>query len=191
MKRPPVWFAVMAIALGVAASSPAFTREPTARQYLDRQTGATITAMERAFVFARERPALAVNARDYISLVGVDVNRGGQHLLYWYGYSWSTIDGGGADETLAPVGWLLLADGRPIALRPVAQTPEQVGIGKIPLPRPVRGARTVLFAADAEELEFVARGGDLSVQRADGDTKFTLWRDARQYLQGWLAARLH
>ena len=72
--------------------------------------------MDRPLVFARERPSLAVNARDYISLVAVDVNRGGQHQLYWYGYVWTTIDDGGQLAAAARrAEWLLLADTRPIA----------------------------------------------------------------------------
>ena len=45
-----------------------------------------------SLVFARERPELAVHARDYITLVPLDVNRMGKHSLYFYVYVWSTID---------------------------------------------------------------------------------------------------
>jgi hypothetical protein len=187
----PRLLAVAITALALGATAPAIARAPTARHYLDRQTGATVTAMEQAFVFARERPAVAVNARDYTSLIAIDINRGGQHQLYWYGYSWSTIDGDDqATGSGTPATWLLLADGRPIALRPAAQTPAQVGIGKTPLARPVRKARTVLFEANAEELEFIGRATDLSLERADDGSGFVLWRDARDALQALLAARL-
>ena len=62
------------------------------REYLDEKTAATVTVCGAALVFARERPELAVHARDYLTLVPVDVNRAGHARQYFYGYAWSTVD---------------------------------------------------------------------------------------------------
>ena len=165
---------------------------PATRQYLDRRTGATITVATRELVFARLRTAYAVNARDYVSLVAVDVNRGGRHSLYWWGYLWSTIDDGrtgnpAATATSEPR-WVLLADGRPIVLQPAPAPAAELGLGELPLARPVRHARAVLFVADAEMLDYVSRSTAVRVQTEDGSGVLEIWRDARTELRAFVGA---
>ena len=80
--------AMLLLAVGACASQP----PDVPRQYLDQQSAATVTVATGALVFARERPELAVHARDYLTLVPVDVNQAGTHRLYFYCHVWSTID---------------------------------------------------------------------------------------------------
>ena len=80
--------AIALLAVGACASSP----PDGSRQYLDEKSAATVTVAEGSLVFARERPELAVHARDYLTIVPVDVNRMGTHVLYFYCFVWSTID---------------------------------------------------------------------------------------------------
>jgi hypothetical protein len=177
---------VAGLILWTYPASEAQTRTAATRTYLDRQTGATITTMERPFVFARERPSLAVNARDYISLVAVEVNLAGERHLYWYGYIWTTIDDGSALATMAhEAEWLLLADVRPVALHDAGAMPRALGIATPPLSAPVRHATAVVFHADADVLDYVAGAGSLSVHAADS-AEFPLWRDARDELAAFL-----
>jgi hypothetical protein len=187
MSRARLVLLVIGVGCALYVAPVASSRAADARQYLDQRSAATITTMSRPFVFARERPSLAVNARDYISIVAIDVNRGGRHELYWYGYDWSTIDHRAEDLPAADAArWLLVADGRPIALQPAAEPPEQVGIARAPLAPPARNARLILFGADRDELSYVAAAGELSLQRADGSDTFFLWRDARTQLRALL-----
>jgi hypothetical protein len=187
MRRVRPMLALAAASLGLLTTPAAPARTAAAHQYLDRHSGATITTMGRPFIFARERPSLAVNARDYISLVAIDINRGGQHKLYWYGYAWSTIDHreGNLASQDAP-GWLLLADGRPITLQTTGETPQQLGIAHPPLAAPARDAKLIMFLADREPLSYVAAATGLSLQRPDGSDVFSLWRDARGELRAFL-----
>lgn len=156
------------------------------RQYLDTTTAATILTMDRPIVFARDRPALAVNARDYASLVAIDVNRAGSHQLYWYGLLWTTTTGA---QPALPEGaeWLLLADTRPIRLRRPAGMLRDLGIGDAPIPLPVRDATAVLFTADRESLEYIRSARQLSIRDHEGN-EYRLWRDARDELAGFPAA---
>jgi hypothetical protein len=179
---------MLAVVMGLAAFAPidAITRDAPVRQYLDRSTAATVTAMDRPLVFAHERASLAANARDYMSLVAIDVNRGGNHRLYWFCFVWTTIDDGGQLAAEAPnAEWLLLADARPIALRRASATPRDLGIGETPVDRPVRNATAVVFETDAEVLGYLTAANQLSLRRADG-TDYALWRDARDELKAFL-----
>lgn len=152
------------------------------RSYLDETTAATITVATEPLIFARERTDLAVNARDYVSLAPIEINRTGSRTYHWYAYVWSTIDRRGEESRAgAEDQFVLLADGRAIVLRRDDGTPRQLGIGKPPLPAPTRGAAAVVFAADPELFDYVARSSELRMQviRDGQNEDFLPWRDAR------------
>jgi hypothetical protein len=147
-------------------------------EYLDEQTAATVTVREPALVFARERPELAVNARDYLTLVPVDVNRAGKHVQYYYGYVWSTIDkrrvsGVGTDSRR----FELIADGRQIPLDRYPGEPRTLGLGEAPVPPPARSAQVLVAPVSRDTQEFVARATELrAVALDEGVTeRFELW----------------
>jgi len=147
-------------------------------EYLDETTAATVTVGSRALVFARERPELAVHARDYLTLVPIDVNRSGTHLQYYYGYLWSTIDKRGvAKGDLVDPHFELIADGRRIPLTPVPGMPADVGVARPPLPAPARSAQVILSATDSALQEFVTSADEVfAVAVRDGvGERYTLW----------------
>lgn len=166
--------AVMAAAAGCVATTP---REEV-REYLDGQTAATVTVLGRPMVFAMERPQLAVHARDYLTLVPIDVNRAGAHKRYYYGYAWSTIDKRAlGDDEAPPVRYELVADGRRISLVPLSGQPRDLGLGEEPLPPPNASALRMIAATTGEAQEFVATAQDIvavAVREGGGD-RFALW----------------
>ena len=148
------------------------------REYLDEETAATVTVGGPALVFARERPELAVHARDYLTLVPVDVNRSGAHAQYFYGYAWSTLDKRGLpEEATAALRFELVADGRRIPLQPLAGEPGDVGLGERPLPAPARSAQVLVAPTSREVQDFVAGAKELrAVALRDGVAeRFELW----------------
>lgn len=148
------------------------------QEYLDSKTAATITVGAPVLVFARERPELAVNARDYLTLVPVDVNQAGKHAQYYYGYLWSTIDKRRLEETAEAAPRLaLIADGRAIALEPPAGSLRDLGIGDAPLPPPSRTAKVVVAGTTRDTQSFVAGADDLRVVASGdgGPERFELW----------------
>jgi len=148
------------------------------REYLDEETAATVTVGGPALVFARERPELAVHARDYLTLVPVDVNRSGAHAQYFYGYAWSTLDKRGLpEEAAAALRFELVADGRRIPLQPLAGEPGDVGLGERPLPAPARSAQVLVAPTSREVQDFVAGAKELrAVALRDGVAeRFELW----------------
>lgn len=169
--------AAVAAAIGALAGC-AVAPTDGAREYLDEQTAATVTVGAPTLVFARERPELAVHARDYLTLVPIDVNRAGSHAQYFYAYIWSTIDKRGTDDVATLARFELLADGRRIPLTPVPGRPRDIGIGTPPVPAPARSAQLLLSSTTREVQEFVAAADEvMAVAVLDGVAEpFPLWR---------------
>lgn len=149
------------------------------REYVDPTTAASITVSTSALIFARERTDLAVNARDYITLVPVEINKTGTRACFWSGYLWSTIDRRNRQSWLADGDELvLLADGRPIRLRSSGKTLRDQGAAEPISPAPVRTARPVLFLASPEEISYVAGASELRIELLHSGTSetFVLWK---------------
>lgn len=155
------------------------------REYVDEITAVSITVSLDSLIFARERTDLAVNARDYITLAPLEINRTGRRAYFWTGYVWSTIDRRGREPVLAADEHLvLIADGRAIALRQSSSSLRDQGVGQPPTPVPVRTAKPVLFEARPDELAYVAHARELHVAmvREAGNESFALWKDSRRGL---------
>ena len=164
----------VAAAAGCAATTPAGGE----REYLDEQTAATVTVGAPVLVFARERPDLAVHARDYLTLVPLDVNRSGTHVQYFFGYAWSTIDKRAQPgQPSLPPHVELIADGRPIALAPHQGSLRDLGLGELPLPAPARAATPLIAPASREQQAFVANAAEVRavLLRDGGSERFELW----------------
>jgi hypothetical protein len=164
----------VALAAGACASPPS----DGPRQYLDEKSAATVTVARKALVFARDRPELAVHARDYLTVVPVDVNRMGTHATYFYGYAWSTIDKRGPGHSRDGVAnFEIIADGRRIPLVPVNATPRELGLVEPPIRAPSGSARLLIARTDRETLALVANAGELSASESiDGlSERYVLW----------------
>lgn len=175
-------------ALGACAllSSCATTDESGPRQYLDEVSAATVTASSGGLVFARARTEYAINARDYLTVVPVDVNRAGAHALYFYCYVWSTIDKPVAAEK--PAQFEIVADSRPIPLTPTDASLRSLGFGEPPLPPPARTAWSLVSATSREVLQFLLSAQELSVVATrDGvGERYDLWDDRRDAIEEFL-----
>jgi len=155
------------------------------RQYVDEVTAASITVAVEPLIFARERTDLAANSRDYVTLTAVEVNVQGKRGYFWSAYIWSTIDRRDREQLLAPGDELVLvADGRPIALRSDTKTLREHGIVQSPTRAPARTAVPALFAADLESMGYVARASELHIEliHAGSNDAFVLWKDGRAAL---------
>jgi hypothetical protein len=189
----PAATALVAVFCGLVVTGCATQNESASREYLDERTAATVTVAGGGLVFARARPEYAVNARDYLTLVPVDVNRAGTHVLYFYGYVWSTIDKPAGSEALAQ--FELIADGRRIPLAPSTAAPRALGFGDPPVKLPARDARTLIVVTSREVLQFLVRAQELSaLGTRDGlGERYDLWDDGRsaieEFLHGGAAGR--
>src|SRR3979490_821715 len=104
--------ALLAGALVLAAGCTSALVIPQPQEYLDEQTGATVTAVDSPLVFARARTELAANLRDYVTLAAASVNRGGKVEYVLIAYVWSTIDVRYAPASALADSPLVTPDGR-------------------------------------------------------------------------------
>lgn len=160
------------------------------QSYLDEDTAVTVTVVSQPMVFAREYPALAVHARDYLSLCGLQVNRAGKLRQYLLAYLWSTIDRRMTSDDAAAMttSLRLLADDRELDLVVSDSSPRAAGMGHLPCEAPTRKAIPVLYATDVATLTFIASSRRLVVKPRAGNAAeedidaYQLWTDGRTAL---------
>lgn len=177
------------VSLCLICAARADSLEPT--EFLDERTGATITVVHDPLVFAYERSSLAANARDYISLTAVEVDRSGKLQIYLIGYVWSTIDrrnrSAAPDQIQKPLD--LLADGREIQLVPVSELPKDLLDQQKLLAPPASHVLRAAYPASRELLRYIAASRNLSVSFAldseDEDAEresYQIWGDGKKAL---------
>lgn len=179
-------------ALWFLSTATAAAADFTPSQYLDERTGATVTVTREALVFAFERSSLAANARDYVTLTAVEVDRSGQLQVYLIGYFWSTIDrrNRSALTDLAQRPIELSADGRVIRLVRAAQFPKDLLDGKRLLAPQSSHVESAAYVVSRELLQYLAASKHLSLAFAldgeDADSQSDAALDAeRDIYQPW------
>lgn len=174
-----------ALLLVGCAARPGVFEEPEAErsEYLDTATGATVTVVEHAITFARERSERAANLRDYVNLSAAAVNRGGKREYVLVAYVWSTLDARFSPVSAAQQ-ITLRADDRRITLTANGKTPRDLGIA-----RPVHApegqlSSPLVFPTDLDTLRFIAATHSLTAQVGSEGEEFgyELWEDQRASL---------
>ena len=170
-------------------------RPPAApREILDEQSGNILSVVAAPLVFARERTDVAAHARDYATLVAVEVDHSGKYSEYLLLYRWSTVDRRMSAPPDPSDGELrILADGRTIELKPLERVP--IGLTRRrELHLPDHGdVVTHAYTIDAPTLHFIAGSRSLTVRMPQEqlDVPFELWEDGRaalgQFVKGTIA----
>lgn len=153
-------------------------------EYLDEQSGATVTAMDKPLLFARDRSERAANLRDYVTLIAATVNRGGKRDCLLIAYIWSTLDA--RYEPARPVAdsLVLVADDRRIRLDASGGTPADFGIVRAVGAPAGRTVKPLVFPTDLATLRFIAAARSLEIGAQVGEelVSYTLWDDQRKAL---------
>jgi hypothetical protein len=176
--------------LAGCAGGPAATDSSGAqpREYLDDQSGATVSYVARPLVFARERTERAESVRDYVNLTAATVNRGGKRDYVLIAYVWSTLDTRFAAARPNADSLVVVADERQLRLSVNGKTPEDLGIvhGVGTPPRQV--VKPLVFVTDVATLRLIAAARSLQVQRpvADAVEIYGLWDDQRKALDSFV-----
>jgi hypothetical protein len=137
---------------------------PQTREYVDNDTAATISVSNDSWIFARERPDLAVHAQDYITMTPVQVNRAGRRVVYLYCQLWSTIDRRRDTSIVPPKSELaIVADDRRIVLPQSGTDVRSLGMGHIPVPPPNSAAEIRVVAIDLDLLRSIATADQVRV----------------------------
>jgi hypothetical protein len=153
-------------------------------EYLDEKSGATVTAMDKPLLFARDRSERAANLRDYVTMTAATVNRGGKRDYLLIAYIWSTLDA--RYEPARPVAdsLILVADDRRIRLDTSSGTPADFGIIRAVGAPKGRTVKPLVFPTDLDTLRYIAAARNLQVQGNVGDdvVSYMLWDDQRKAL---------
>ena len=179
---------VLLLAAGCASGPPEDVTEapplgvPT--EYLDEQTGATVTTVDHALIFARDRSERAANLRDYVTVAAASVNRGGKREYVLIAYIWSTLDPRYEPAGAAADALTLVADDRRIRLNANGRSAASLGIVRTPLAPPGQVVTPLVFPTDLDTMRFIAAARSLSIQTAVGEeaVSYELWEDQRAAL---------
>jgi hypothetical protein len=175
------------LAMLTACSSTAVQDVPL--EYLDPQTAATIVAVEKPLVFARDRPEFAANVRDYATLVAVAVNRSGKIDFFLIAYFWSTVDTHGTTSaSLLEQVPTIAADDRRIELKSRVGSPRDVGISIQPHRPPGVVTEPLVYATDLATLRFIAAAQQLDIRLGadSADSPYAIWNDQRPALTAFV-----
>jgi hypothetical protein len=160
-------------------------------EIFDEETASTLLVVSKPLVFARERSDVAAHSRDYATIVAVEDDRSGSYTQFLLLYRWSTVDRRMSPPPGPDQGELLiLADGREIDLKPLAQPPTSLTQRRA-LHVPEHGDVVYRsYRVDPAVLHFIAASHEIVVHMPQEslDIPFTLWEDGRgaltQFLQG-------
>ena len=154
------------------------TDEPRVSEYLDPQTAVTIRTLDPPLIYARDAPELAANARDYLSLGVVEVNRMGDRKHYVALISWSTIDR--HDAGTAPVAERIeiAAGGRTREFAVASHEARSLGIGDALFRPPSGYAGESWYAVTPADLRSLAAATPDSITLVGGPHRITYlaWR---------------
>lgn len=180
--------AVLLLVLTAMASCA--SRPPSASQEIfDESDASTLLVTAKPIVFARERADLAAYARDYATVVAVEIDISGEYSDYLLVYRWSTVDRRMLPPPDPAGGALrIVADGRVFDFRPIDKLPVNFAQRRelhIPKHDDVvpRG-----YKVDAEILHFIATSQDLTLRMPQEpfDASFKLFEDGRRALLEFL-----
>jgi hypothetical protein len=177
--------------VGAVTLSACVTPPLEPRNVLDERSGVSLTVVDQPLVLARERRDVAVQARDYLTLVAAQINESGRRELVWVVHQWSTIDSRATEFQPTPGEPLLLvADGRDVRLHPIRSPAARLYSENSVLRAPPDAlAVTTVYAVDDATLEYVADSGRIAASFPESrlTLPFTLWTDGRPALQRFLA----
>lgn len=167
----------------------AWGADPQPREYLDPETAATVTVVGAPLVFANPRTEVAANARDYVTLAAVAVDRNGRMSYVLVAYFWSTVDPRMRSDALPnPAPLVVLADDRRIELSLSGHSAHEAGIGVPVLPPPGPAVTPNLYPIDPGTLRSIAESRQLSLITETNITSipYQLWDDRRGALRAFL-----
>jgi hypothetical protein len=194
--RPPILAAAirtvvactLMLAVGAAAAA-SDTNSPL--EYLDDQTGVTVTVVSRPLVFAHERqtfniPAGTLPPRDYVTLAAAAVDRTGRISYLLIGYFWSVGTSQPWDNARrARQPLILQLQDRRIELVPVAGSARDAGIST-PLHRPpIDPATPSLYVIDVATMGLIAESTHPVLFSGDASAplKYELFEDRKPALR--------
>ena len=185
--------AVLLVAVLTLQSCTA-ARDPWPVERLDPHSAVTTTIMAEPWVYARDVPAVAVNARDYLHVGLVETNRAGLRGVWLGIVAWSTVDRSALRVPTQPVrpgqATLNWSDGT-LELAPAAGGREAIGASEPVFPGPQTEFEDAWYLLSAGQLARLAREPPASVSLTLPDGRvivYESWKVGREALDPFLAA---
>ncbi len=147
--------------------------------YLEEATGLTVTVLDSVIVFYREDTRIAANARDYLYMAPLEINRSGKHMYYLWLGNWSTIDrvAGQLKSDPARQQVVVVIDGQPLELTDRAGLSE-VGIDTQPYGLPSSADSSVYFRVSRDQIRSLANSATVVIQvgEAQRSFRYRIWQ---------------
>jgi hypothetical protein len=183
------WISLAAACLALAACA---AQDQWPREFVDPGTAVHATILAEPWVYAREVPMLAANARDYLNLGVVATNRSGDRT-YWLGaVAWSTIDRTATGAGSTQPGRLRLVYAKDsIELTPVAGGRLAVGLDRPEFTGPGTRFTEDWYPLSIEQLRRLAESPPTAVDLLAADAQvlaFAKWRARRKPMIEFLKA---
>lgn len=183
--------------LGLLASACQTTHDSWPVERLDPYSAVNTTIMAEPWVYGRDVPALAANARDYVNVGLVETNRAGQRA-YWLGVvAWSTIDRSALSVPVAPVKPGTLQFSWPegsLELQPTPGGREAIGASEPIFTGPQPVFEDAWYLLSPAQLARLASEPPSSVSLYTGDDSVLIykpWQISRRALDQFLEATGH
>jgi hypothetical protein len=170
---------------GLACACTPFAHAPQPREVLDEHGGATLIIVERPIVLARPRTDVAANARDYLTLVGLQEDRSGRFTTWLIAHRWSTVDPRIAADRGVGAGRLrIIADDREVLLAPAEPAPALLARGDLLFGPTTARTQSMAYPIDVPTLRYLAGAQSLSANfPEDGlPIPYGIWQDGRSAL---------
>jgi hypothetical protein len=141
-------------------------------EYLDDQTGATVSAVGEPLVFAPERTS-QLPAGDYITLAAAAVDQSGDFSYVLIKYCWTARVSGPTAGALCAAPLVVQADDRRIELPLYKGSARDAGIG-VAIHRPPFGSGTpYVYATDLATIRLISESRHVSLRIGTDGTPFS------------------
>lgn len=163
---------------------------PPVMTALDQQSGVTVEATGIPYVLAHEAAALAANARDYLDLRLLEVDRMGRRSYYLSLVAFSTVARrGDSSPTAEAIGKVRVrAGGQVVELEAVQEGDEAYGLSARVFPRRIGFLKAAEYPVTPAFVRALAAAGehDLTVEVGpDADLVYEPWEPATEGLKGF------
>ena len=137
---------------------------PQVEETLDSATGVTVMRATPPVIFFRDTSHRAANARDFVYLGPIEVNRMGRFDYFiWLGI-WSTLDDIYAESPSAGFESItLFADGEPMTLDATGWTLDAIGASEPIYVAPVSSATDVYYRVTMDQIRVLVQARDLEI----------------------------
>lgn len=180
--------------LAILALAGCAERELWPDERLDLNTAVNVTIMAEPWVYSRDVPMLAANARDYLNVGVVETNRAGTRAVWLGVVAWSTIDRSALPVPVQPLkpGQVQLSwPDESLELQPVPGGRQTLGVSEVVFAGPQLAFADAWYALTTAQLSRLARSPPATVSLVGDDgaaTVYEAWQVDPRVLNQFLEA---